>query len=149
MMNRRSFMAGILGVFLFAALPGCPTNNQNQNPTRPAPVRPTRPAPVRPSPTKRIPGVSSIAPRDLMTRVTRIRTSVEKNDWTKANKETNALGTDMTRLKASRKGKSGLSQMTAFDKEYVKLQASVKARNRQNALRDLDNLEKIIKDMKM
>lgn len=157
-MNRRSFMAGFLSIFLFAAIPGCPQAREQEPrpaPVRPAPIRtrpapgrqtPVRPAPVRPAPTERVPGVSSVSPKTLMTRVNRIRTAVRRNNWAQANRETNTLGADLTRIRGDQQD-TGITEMAALNTEYARLQASVKARNRVNTMANLERMDTIIRDM--
>ena len=166
-MRKGSIMTAMIGVILAVGLTGCPLfPQQNQQepetrpgPTRPAPIRqernvpPTRPAPIRqerpmrPAPTKRIPGVSTIGPRELMTRISRIRTAIKADNWVKANQETNGMAGDMTRIKGDQGNRAGVRDMAVLDREYAKLQVNVKGKNTRQALNDLNRLENIVKDM--
>jgi hypothetical protein len=161
-MRKGSIVTAMFGVILAVGLTGCPLfpqqNQQDQGdpetrpgPTRPAPIRQERTVPrtrpMRPAPTKRVPGISTIGPRELMTRINRIRTAVKANNWVKANQEANGMAGDMTRIKGDQGNKAGAREMTALNREYAKLQVNVKGKNTKQALNDLSRMEKIVNDM--
>lgn len=125
------------------------------NRTRPAPVRPNSPSPtnrittplITPSPdrantapTKRIPGMSSITEKTLLSRISKIDKAAKEGNWTLANRETNTLGIEMARFSPpSAKGKA-LRDLANFNALYVKLQADVKTRNKTAVTQDTKKL---------
>lgn len=159
----------VISVMVFSlVIGGCnllPNNN-----TRPAPVRPRNilnqrtiritpnPAPrkpglnnrMRPAPSKRLRGISSISERSLLDRVTQIEQAALRRNWSRANRETNTLGLEMTRFRpttTTSKGKS-LREMANFDAMYVKLQADCRLRNQTAVIRDTRRLKAALSGMR-
>ncbi len=148
-MNFKKMLLGVWLLVLIVAITGCNWFTGNQ--TRPAPVRPrvTSPTPkTSPVPTKNIPGTTAITEKHLYNRLNRIESAAKKRNWPICNRETNLLGTDMTRYRpSSHRGKS-LKNIAAFDATYAKLQANVKSRNHPAVVRDVNKLRDDLRRIK-
>lgn len=144
-MKNKAITTSLFGLILAVTLVGCalfPEQKQQQEPSRPAPVRPQKQ-----SPTKKVPGVSAIGTRELMSRTQRIATAVNKEDWALANKETNSMAGDMTRFKEDRPTTADVDKMAKLDAEYAKLQTNVKGKNKEASLKNIKNLQAIIRKL--
>jgi hypothetical protein len=122
------------------------------------PQRNTRPAPIRPNPTvspsatnaptKNIPGTTSLTEKDLTKRINTVETAVKEGNWTKANKDGDKLGLDMTRYRPNAPNGKSLRDMSRFDVIYTKLQGDLKTKNKTGCMKDLTNLRNAMKDLK-
>ncbi len=120
-----------------------------QKKSRPAPPRIASPRPtgtIRPMTTPgKAPGLTSLTQQDLIRRLDTIEKAARSGDWAVANRETNSLGLDMGRVRPTKaKGKS-IREMANFDTLYVKLQASVKVKNKNATLSDVKKLKDALK----
>lgn len=144
-MKTRALTFGLFSLILATAITGCalfPEQRQQQEPSRPAPVRPRQPAP-----TKKVPGVSAIGTRELMSRTQRIETAVRKEDWVRADRETNGMVADMTRFREDRPTAADVAEMAKLDTEYARLQTNVKAKNKDSSLKNVKNLQAVIRKL--
>lgn len=147
-MNFKKMLLGVWLLVLIIAVAGCNWFTGNQ--TRPAPMRPRiTPTPrTSPAPTKKIPGTTTLTEKQLHDRLNRIETASKKGDWATCNRETNLLGTDMTRYRpSSNKGKS-LKNIATFDATYAKLQADTKSKNHPAVVKDVNKLRDDLKRIK-
>jgi hypothetical protein len=117
----------------------------NTNKTRPAPVRPRMRAPQQSPAPNQTPRITGITEKQLRDRIDRVEREVRNGRWAAANRETNALGTDMTRFRPTRSRAKSIREIASFNTIYVKLQADVKTRNRPAVMRDLSNLRNALK----
>lgn len=140
----------LLGAWLLVsiiAISGCNWFTGNQ--TRPAPVRPRVTIPkTSPTPTKKIPGATALTEKQLQDRLSRIETAAKKDDWSVCNRETNLLGTDMTRYRPSSSNGKSLKNIATFDTTYAKLQADAKTKNRPAVVKDVNKLRDDLKRIK-
>jgi hypothetical protein len=147
-----------LGIWLLIfslAFSGCslfPSNNKTRPaPTRPKVTTPTRRAPtnkVRPAPTKRTPVASSMTEKDITNRLTKVEESLNKNNWSTANSETNKLGGDMMRFRPTGAKGKNLRETANFDVMYTKLQADVKTKNKTAVMGDIRSIKNAMKNIK-
>lgn len=148
-MNHKKTVSVICFLILSLTISGCNWFGDNQ--TRPAPVRPRIATPIpntEKAPTKKIPGTTKLTEKQLLERIEKVETAAKKGDWSVCNRETNLLGTDMTRYSPSTTDGKSLMNIATFDSTYAKLQADVKSKNRPAVIRDLQKLRDDLKRIK-
>ena len=149
-MDYKKMLLGLVMLVLSVNLIGCNWFNDNQQ-TRPAPVRPRTPTPspsINQAPTKKTPGVSGLTEKQLLERIDRVEAAAKKEDWSTCNQETNLLGVDMTRYRPSTSNGKSLRNIATFDAAYTKLQADAKSKNRPAVIRNCDKLRDDLKRIK-